>query len=174
MRLFTWKKSYKKVIEEIAIDAFHISLLEVPGLNSPPEELGSYMLNTLEGSAAIFFLVERSFLAIPNKNHREKAKEYFATILFRDMEDDYSSREMNSFVIPLFELRLNDYHSILDGTGDVNSKILKVGDQMIDNFIEEEVSAENKLQATLYLYNNLSIKPAKILKSLSDENGIKW
>lgn len=174
MGLFSRKTSYKNIIEDIAVKAFHTSLLDTPGLNEPPEEIGGYMLNALEGLAAVFFLVERSFMAIPDSRKREKAKEYLAKIVFEDMRDEYSSSEMQGLVIPLLERRLNEYHGILDGPGEPSDKIFRLGSRMVDNFIEEDVPLENKAKAIKDLYGNLSVEPAKRLKALHDANEIVW
>ena len=174
MGLFSRKTSYKKIIEDIVVNAFHTSLLDTPGLNDPPEEIGGYMLNNLEGLAAVFFLVERSFMVIPDSGKRERAKEYLAKIIFEDMRDEYSSSEMQSLVIPLIERRLNEYHGILDGSGESGEKIFRLGSRMVDNFIEEDVSPENKAKATTDLYRSLSVEPAKRLKALHEANEIGW
>lgn len=174
MGLFSRKISYKKIIEDIAVRAFHTSLLDTPRLNNPPEEIGSYMLNSLEGLAAIFFLVESSFMAIPDSRKREKAKEYLAKITFEDMRDEYSSSEMQSLVIPLLERRLNEYYGILDGSGEPGEKIYRLGSLMVDNFIDDYVSPENKAKAITDLYKSLSLEPAKRLKALQKSNKLGW
>lgn len=174
MGLFGRKASYKEVVKEIAVQAFQVSLLDTSGLNEPPKEIGGYTLNNLEGLAAVFFLVERSFMAIPDSNKREKAKEHLAKVVFDDMQDEYPASEMQGLVIPLFEHRLNEYHGILDGSGEPGEKIFRLGDQMIDNFIEEDVGPENKGKAITVLYRKLSIEFARKLKTLYEANEIGW
>ena len=74
---------------------------------------------------------------VPDSGKREKAKDYLAKIIFEDIRDEYSSSEMQSLVIPLIELRLNEYHGILDGSGEPSDKISRLGSLMVDNFIDD-------------------------------------
>ncbi len=45
---------------------------------------------------------------------------------------------------------------------------------MIDNFIEEDVTSENKGKAITVLYRSLSVELAKRLKGLHDAKEIRW
>lgn len=144
--------SYKKVIEEIAVEAFHTNPMDAPGLKDPPEELGGYQFNTLEGLAAVYFLVERSFSSIADPTTREKAKEHLARLLFEDMEDTYSPSEMKTLVLPLLDRRLSQYYALLDGHGKPGDNIVWLGSAMIGNFVAEEIEADRKARAIAHLF----------------------
>ena len=174
MSVLSRKISYKKIIDDLAHDAFHTSLTEMPGLNSPPDELGGYMQNSLESVAAIFFLLERSLSSLSDENKCDKAKEHLASIVLRDLRASYSSDEMKNFVIPMLENRSRQYHSILDGQGEPGPKILNLGIAMIGKFIDDDVSLENKALASTVLFNNLCVEPAKKIKALDESNHIRW
>ena len=174
MSFFNHRISYKRVIDEMVAEAFNTNLIDSPGLNSPPSNLGGYMFNTLEGVAATYFLIDRSLFCIRNSANRHKAKEHLAKTVLAGMANEYSPGEIKSFVIPVLEKRMNEYYRLMNAEGSPGDRVLQTGFKMIDNFIEDEVDAESKTLAIKHIFEKLSLEPARKLIQLDQTRSIKW
>lgn len=172
MGLFSRRKLYKKIVEGIARDAFQVDLLASPGLAG---DGNGFVLNTLEGVAAVVFMTQHAFLALDDAAKYEKARDYLAQLVFADLEADYSKVEMRNLVLPLLERRHHEYSAILgSSSGTAGDRIRELFEAIIGHCIEESVEETRTNMAGLYLFNRLMTEPARKLKSMDNAGEIAW
>ena len=174
MGLFSRRSSYKRLVEEVARDAFSTDISEIPGLSSWSEDFGGYALNALEWLAAVLFLTQLAFRSLDDPENYHKARDYLAHLMFAEIEESYSKSEMRSFVVPVLEKRHAEYESILDGVREPGKQIRSVGSRMLGHVIGETVDETRANMAILFLSKRLTMEPAKRLKALDRAGQIKW
>jgi hypothetical protein len=172
--MFVWRTSYKKVIENFALEAMTVDPMQAPGLVNAPEELGGYTYNALEGVAAILFLSQVALRVLGDSDKFDKARDYLATVFIEALDEQYSKKEMHSLVVPLLERRHIEYTAILDGIGEPGDRTFQLCSAMISRFVQGHVDVNRKGLATIFLLNKLMLEPGKKFKAMSDAGKIKW
>lgn len=164
-------RPYRDVVEELAAEAFAIDLVKLPGFDAAPVEP---MLNTLEGVAALNFLLTQALTAIREAEHIERAITHLQYVLLDELAESYSPQEMADLVIPLLERRHTEYSRLLSGEGPPGERIVVCGRTMIENYCEAALQEPAKTLAAGALFKLVAIDGGRTVRELDAANAIDW
>lgn len=167
---FKKKPSYRDIVPMILKDALEIDLRK-------GDSFDGFTFNTLEALIAVFWIVERSFWALPQPKH-EKAGEFALEILLNDLRDDYTSEEMKSFVIPCFQTRTDEYGALftLKAGQETSAALMPVCQRMVANITgrgDPGDTLSQILTAATYWFPSI-IGFGNILADLDREGSVSW
>jgi hypothetical protein len=165
------RKSYRDVVEDLAAEAFAVDLLKLPGFETATVEP---MLNTLEGVAALNFLLTRALATPQHEVHIQLAITHLQLVLIDELAESYSPQEMVDLVIPLLERRHTEYSKLLNGDGAPGDRIIDCGRTMIENFCDVSLAEPAMSLAAGALFKFVAIDAGRKVRELDAEKAIDW
>jgi hypothetical protein len=168
--LFKKKPSYRDIVRMILKDASEVDL-------RMGDSFDGFTFNTLEALVVVFWMVERSFWALPQPKH-EKAGEFALEILLNELRDDYTPEEMKSFVIPCFWKRTDEYSALftLKAGQESSAALMQVCQRMVANITGRSDPGDTLpqiLTAATYWFPSIT-GFGNILADLDREGSVSW
>lgn len=151
-------------------DAFEVDL-------RTGKSFDGFTFNTLEALIAVFWMVERSFWALPQQKH-EKAGEFALEILLNELRDDYTPEEMKTMVVPCFWKRTDEYSALftLQPGQESRAPLMQVCQRMVEHITGEGDPADTLpqiLTAATYWFPSITAF-GNILADLDRKGSVSW
>ena len=162
------KVQYQVIVIEALNRAMDINLKDESAFENCP-------VNNLEAVIAMFWMVERSFQALPRPK-LEKAASYLMDEILAWLSDDYSKDEISRLVIPAFDKRLNEYSDlfVIRPGEETQAPLLRTFKQIVENvFGEDEAHIAQIMAAILMWWQPISEEGARIT-ALDKKDEVAW
>ena len=166
---FPWSK---KPYRELAVASMN-SALAIPLKDEPVFE--GFPTNTLEAVVALFWMVERSLHGLP-RQRLELAGSTIMDQLLQWFSQDYSSEEIRTLVIPVFEQRLDEYSELFQVRQgeEPRSALLRTFKRVVENVFGEDDAHIARITAAILLWwRPISEEGARIV-ALDASDKVSW
>lgn len=132
-------------------------------------------VNNLEAVIAMYWMVERSFQALPRPK-LEKAGSHLMDEVLAWLSDDYSKDEISRLVIPAFDKRLNKYSDLfVTRLGEEHqAPLLRTFKQIVENVFAEDEAHITQIMAAIHMWWQPISEEGARIAALDKKGEVAW